>query len=95
MRRRTTHSTGARDSVPCIVFLCFSGCVRRPPTVFDSSLPAAFDAELRAKLAESDIEVATSSPEELQQLIAHDIKVLAERVKVAGLVAQQTAGSLQ
>jgi len=49
---------------------------------------AAFDAELRAKLAESGIEVATSSPEELQQLIAHDIKLHAELVKAAGLVPQ-------
>ncbi len=49
---------------------------------------AAFDPELRAKLAESGMEVATSSPEELQQLIAHDIKLHAELVKAAGLVPQ-------
>lgn len=49
---------------------------------------AAFDAELRAKLAESGIEVATSTPEELQQLIAQDIKLHAELVKAAGLVPQ-------
>ena len=49
---------------------------------------SAFDAELRAKLAESGIEVATSSPEELQQLIANDIKLHAELVKAAGLVPQ-------
>jgi tripartite-type tricarboxylate transporter receptor subunit TctC len=49
---------------------------------------AAFDAELRAKLAESGIEVATSTPEELQQLIAYDIKLHAELVKAAGLVPQ-------
>jgi tripartite-type tricarboxylate transporter receptor subunit TctC len=48
----------------------------------------AFDAELRAKLAESGIEVATSTPEELQQLIASDIKLHAELVKAAGLVPQ-------
>lgn len=48
----------------------------------------AFDAELRAKLAESGIEVATSTPEELQQLIAQDIKLHAELVKAAGLVPQ-------
>lgn len=48
----------------------------------------AFDAELRAKLAETGIEVATSTPEELQQLIAHDIKLHAELVKAAGLVPQ-------
>lgn len=49
---------------------------------------AAFDAELRAKLGESGIEVATSTPEELQQLIARDMKLHAELVKAAGLVPQ-------
>jgi tripartite-type tricarboxylate transporter receptor subunit TctC len=49
---------------------------------------AAFDTELRAKLAESGIEVATSTPEELQQLIARDIKLHAELVSAAGLVPQ-------
>ncbi len=52
------------------------------------AVAAAFDAELRAKLAESGIEVATSTPEELQQLIAHDIRLHAELVKAAGLVPQ-------
>ena len=49
---------------------------------------SAFDAELRAKLAESGIEVATSTPKELQQLIANDIKLHAELAKAAGLVPQ-------
>ncbi len=49
---------------------------------------AAFDAETRAKLAESGIEVATSSPEDVQRLIARDIKLHAELVKAAGLVPQ-------
>lgn len=49
---------------------------------------AALDPELRAKLAESGMEVATSTPEELQQLIARDIKLHAELVKAAGLVPQ-------
>lgn len=40
------------------------------------------------KLAESGIEVATSSPEEVQRLIARDIKLHAELVKAAGLVPQ-------
>ena len=52
------------------------------------AVATAFDAELRAKLAESGIEVATSTPEELQQLIARDIKLHAELVKAAGLVPQ-------
>ena len=52
------------------------------------AVQAAFDPELKAKLAESGIEVATSSPEELQRLIANDIKLHAELVKSAGLVPQ-------
>jgi tripartite-type tricarboxylate transporter receptor subunit TctC len=52
------------------------------------AVATAFDAELRAKLAESGIEVATSTPEELQQLIVQDMKLHAELVKAAGLVPQ-------
>lgn len=52
------------------------------------AVQAAFDPELKAKLAESGIEVATSTPEELQRLIANDIKLHAELVKSAGLVPQ-------
>jgi len=48
----------------------------------------AFDAELRGRLAESGIEVSPSTPEELQALIARDIKLHAELVKAAGLVPQ-------
>lgn len=48
----------------------------------------AFDAELRNRLAESGIEVATSTPEELQALISREIKLHAELVKAAGLVPQ-------
>jgi tripartite-type tricarboxylate transporter receptor subunit TctC len=64
---------------------------KTPRAIIDQlnrAVAAAFDAELRAKLAESGIEVATSTPEELQQLIAHDIKLHAELVKAAGLVPQ-------
>lgn len=52
------------------------------------AVQTAFDAELKAKLAESGIEVATSTPEEVQRLISRDIKVHAELVKAAGLVPQ-------
>jgi tripartite-type tricarboxylate transporter receptor subunit TctC len=52
------------------------------------AVQTAFDAELKAKLAESGIEVANSTPEEVQRLIARDIKVHAELVKAAGLVPQ-------
>lgn len=48
----------------------------------------AFDPELRSRLAETGIEAAPSTPEELQALIARDIKLHAELVKAAGLVPQ-------
>jgi tripartite-type tricarboxylate transporter receptor subunit TctC len=48
----------------------------------------AFDAETKAKLADTGIEVSTSSPEEVQRLINADIKLHAELVKAAGLVPQ-------
>lgn len=49
---------------------------------------AALDAELKAKLAENGMEVAASTPEELQRMIARDIKLHAELVKAAGLTPQ-------
>ena len=52
------------------------------------AVQSAFDPELKAKLAESGIEVATSTPEDAQRLIARDIKLHAELVKAAGLVPQ-------
>lgn len=52
------------------------------------AVQTAFDADLKAKLAESGIEVSTSTPEELQRLITRDIKVHAELVKASGLVPQ-------
>jgi len=48
----------------------------------------ALDAELKAKLAENGMEVAASTPEELRQLMARDLKLHAELVKAAGLVPQ-------
>lgn len=64
---------------------------KTPRPVIDQinrAVQSAFDAELKAKLAESGIEVATSTPEEVQQLIARDIKLHAELIKTAGLVPQ-------
>ena len=42
------------------------------------------DADLKAKLAENGMEVATSTPDELKRLITQDIKVHAELVRPAG-----------
>jgi tripartite-type tricarboxylate transporter receptor subunit TctC len=49
---------------------------------------AALDAELKAKLAVNGMEVSPSTPEELQRMIARDIKLHAELVKAAGLTPQ-------
>ena len=49
---------------------------------------AAMDADFKAKLAESGIEVAPGTPEELQRTISADIKLHAELVKAAGLTPQ-------
>jgi len=49
---------------------------------------AAMDADMKAKLFESGIEVATSTPDELKRLITQDIKVHADLVKASGLVPQ-------
>ncbi len=52
------------------------------------AVQTAFDPEMKTKLAESGIEVSTSTPEEVQRLITNDIKVHAGLVKAAGLVPQ-------
>ena len=52
------------------------------------AVQAALDAELKAKLAENGMEVAASTPEELQRLMARDVKLHAELVKAAGLIPQ-------
>lgn len=49
---------------------------------------AALDADIKAKLGELGMEVAASSPETLQQMIARDIKLHAELIKAAGLTPQ-------
>jgi tripartite-type tricarboxylate transporter receptor subunit TctC len=72
-------------------WVAFLAPAKTPRSIIDllnRATVTAFDAELRTKLAESGIEVATSTPEELQQLIAHEIKLHAELVKAAGLVPQ-------
>lgn len=48
----------------------------------------AMDADFKAKLAASGIEVAPSTPEELQRIISAEIKLHAELVKAAGLTPQ-------
>jgi tripartite-type tricarboxylate transporter receptor subunit TctC len=64
---------------------------KTPKSVIDQinrAVAIAFDAESRAKLAEIGMDVAIAGPEDLQRLIARDIKLHAELVKAAGLVPQ-------
>ena len=48
----------------------------------------AFDPELKAKLAETAMDVAPTSPEELRKLISSEIKLHGELLKTAGWVPQ-------
>ena len=64
---------------------------KTPQPIIDQlnrAVVVAMDADLKTKLAESGIEVATSTPDEMKRLISQDIKVHAELVKAAGLVPQ-------
>ena len=64
---------------------------KTPKAIIDQlnkAVVAVFDTDLRNRLAESGIEVATSSPEDVQRLIAKDIKLHAELIKAAGLIPQ-------
>ena len=53
----------------------------------NKAVRAAMDPEFKAKLAESGIEAAPSTPEELQRIITAEIKLHAELVKAAGIKA--------
>lgn len=48
----------------------------------------SFDPELKSKLAETAMDVAPTSPEELRQLISREIKVHGDLLKTAGWVPQ-------
>ena len=52
------------------------------------AVQTAFDAEFKAQMTDIGNDVALTTPEELQRLIARDIKLHAELVKAAGLVPQ-------
>ena len=64
---------------------------KTPRAIIDQlnrALQSAFNPELKAELAESGKEVATSTPEDVQRLIARDIKLHAELVKASGMPPQ-------
>jgi tripartite-type tricarboxylate transporter receptor subunit TctC len=64
---------------------------KTPRAIIDQlnrAVSVAMDAEVKSKLGARGIEVALSTPEELQRVIAADIKLHAELVKAAGLTPQ-------
>lgn len=86
--------TMAEGGVPDLNLSAWVGLLapaKTPKPIIDQlnrAVRAALDAELTAKLAESGIQVAPSSPEELARVISADIKLHAELVKAAGLTPQ-------
>lgn len=86
--------TMAEGGVPDLNLSAWVGLLapaKTPKPIIDQlnrAVRAALDAELTAKLGESGIQVAPSSPEELARVISADIKLHAELVKAAGLTPQ-------
>lgn len=76
---------------PRVAFNTLLAPAKTPRAIIDQlnrAVQSAFDPELKAKLAESGIEVATSRPEDVQRLISRDIKLHAELVKASGMTPQ-------
>lgn len=71
-----------------VALLAPAGTPRPIVDQLNRAVHAALDSEVRAKLAESGMEVAPGTPEELQRTIAQEIKLHAELVKAAGVVPQ-------
>ncbi len=72
-------------------WIALLGPAKMPKPLVDqinSAVLAAFDPETRSKLAEIGMDVAPAGAEDLQRLIARDIKIHAELVKASGLVPQ-------
>ena len=64
---------------------------KTPQPVIDKlnrAVRVALDSEIKTKLGENGMEVAPSTPEQLRQTVAQDIKLHAELVKAAGIQPQ-------
>jgi tripartite-type tricarboxylate transporter receptor subunit TctC len=64
---------------------------KTPPAVIDKlnrAVHGILAGDIKAKLGENGMEVAPTTAQQLQQTIAEEIKLHAELVKAAGLVAQ-------
>ena len=71
-----------------VALLAPSGTPRSIVEELNRAVHAALDGDIKAKLAESGMEVAPGTPEELQRTIAQEIRLHAELVKAAGVVPQ-------
>ncbi len=86
----TMAESGLND-VNLSAWIALLAPAKTPQPIIDQlnkAVLAAMDADMKAKLFESGIEVATSTPDELKRLISQDIKVHADLVKASGLVPQ-------
>ena len=64
---------------------------KTPQPVIDKlnrAVRVALDSEIKTKLGENGMEVAPSTPEQLRQTVAQDIRLHAELVKAAGIQPQ-------
>ncbi len=86
-----TMAEGGVANVNLSAWIALLAPAKTPQPIIDQlnrAVRAALDSDLRAKLGEIGMEVAPSSGEELQRLIAQDIKLHAELVKAAGIAPQ-------
>jgi len=64
---------------------------RTPPAIIEKlnrAVRTALDGDIKARLGENGMEVAASTPEQLGQTIAQDIRLHAELVRAAGIQPQ-------
>ncbi len=86
-----TMAEGGLANLNLSAWVAILAPAKTPRPIIDQlnrAVNTAMDAEFKAKLAASGIEVAPSTPEELQRIISADIKLHAELVKAAGLTPQ-------
>ena len=86
--------TTAESGVPNLnlsTWIAMLAPAKTPRPIIDQlnrAVQTAFDAKFRADMADIGNDVALTTPEELQRIIASDIKLHAELVKASGLVPQ-------
>ena len=86
-----THFRRGIADLNLSTWIALSAPAKTPRAIVDQlkrAVQTAFDAEFKARMTEIGNDVALTTPEELQRIIARDIKLHAELVKAAGLVPQ-------